>query len=75
MSIALCCAASPGREEEVWLRVCCRWEYRARLKLCKSMSFSGFGGMGGAGRLVEEWEGMERTRGASRRSGGGGGFC
>jgi len=38
------------------------------------MSFSGFGGIGGAGRLVDEEEGMDRTRGASMRSGGGGGF-
>ncbi len=30
--------------------------------------------MGGAGRLLDSAEGMERTRGASRRSGGGGGF-
>jgi len=33
------------------------------------MSFSGLGGTGGAGRLVEEAEGMERVRGASMRSG------
>jgi hypothetical protein len=39
------------------------------------MSFSGFGGIGGAGRLLEESDGIERTRGASMRSGGGGGFC
>jgi hypothetical protein len=39
------------------------------------MSFSGFGGMGGAGRLVDASEGIDSTRGASRRSGGGGGFA
>jgi len=39
------------------------------------MSFSGFGGIGGAGKLVEAWEGIARTRGVSRRSGGGGGLC
>jgi hypothetical protein len=38
------------------------------------MSFSGFGGIGGAGRLVEESAGMLSANGASIRSGGGGGL-
>ena len=57
------------------MRVCWRWELRARPRLWRSMSFSGFGGIGGGGRFVVEVSGMERVRGPSRRSGGGGGFC
>lgn len=38
------------------------------------MSFSGLGGIGGAGRFVDASVGMGRVRGASIRSGGGG-FC
>lgn len=40
----------------------------------RSMSFSGFGGMGGAGRLVDDSDEMGSVSGASRRSGGGGGL-
>lgn len=42
--------------------------------LWRSISFSGFGGTGGAGRLIDASVGMGRVRGASIRSGGGGGF-
>lgn len=56
------------------MRVCWRWEYRALPRLCRSMSFSGFGGTGGGGRLVDASVGIGRVRGASMRSGGGGGF-
>lgn len=38
------------------------------------MSFSGLGGMGGAGRFAEEASGMDSVKGASRRSGSGGGL-
>jgi hypothetical protein len=38
------------------------------------MSFSGFGGIGGAGRFVEDSGGMGRVSGPSMRSGGGGGL-
>lgn len=72
--MALCWASRPGRLEVVWLRVCCRCEYMARPRLWRSMSFSGLGGTGGAGRLVEDSDGTSSTSGASRRSGGGGGF-
>ena len=75
LSMALCWASRPGRLELVCVRVCWRWELRARPRLWRSMSFSGFGGMGGGGRFVVEASGMERVRGASRRSGIGGGFC
>jgi hypothetical protein len=54
--------------------MCWRWEESALARLCRSMSFSGFGGIGGAGRLVEEWAGMLRANGASIRSGGGRGL-
>jgi hypothetical protein len=74
LSMALCWASRPGRLLVVCLRVCCRCDWSARPRLCSSMSFSGFGGMGGAGRLVSASDGIERTRGASSRSGGGGGF-
>ena len=43
--------------------------------LCNNMSFSGFGGIGGAGRLVNASEGIGSVRGPSMRSGGGGGFA
>lgn len=43
--------------------------------LCNSMSFSGFGGTGGAGRLVDASEGMGSVSGPSMRSGGGGGLA
>lgn len=38
------------------------------------MSFSGFGGTGGAGRFVDASEGIDRVRGASIRSRGGAGL-
>ena len=72
--MALCWDSKPGRLEVVWVRVWARWETRARPMLCRSMSFSGFGGTGGAGRLVEDSEGIARVRGPSMRSGGGGSF-
>lgn len=68
LSMASCCEARPGRDEAVWLRVCARWECNALPRLCNRMSFSGFGGTGGAGTLGVE-DGIGRVRGASRRLG------
>jgi hypothetical protein len=58
----------------VCVRVWRRWDCNARPMLCRSISFSGLGGTGGAGRLVEASVGTGSVNGASRRSGGGGGF-
>jgi hypothetical protein len=42
--------------------------------LCNNMSFSGFGGMGGAGRFVDASDGMGSVSGPSMRSAGGRGL-
>ncbi len=72
-SMLLCWAARPGREEVVWERECWRWACRAWARLWRSISFSGLGGMGGAGKGT--WlAGLGNVRGSSIRSGGGGGL-
>jgi hypothetical protein len=42
--------------------------------LWRSMSFSGFGGIGGTGRLEDDSAGILSVKGASIRSTGGGGL-
>lgn len=72
--MALRWAERPGRLELAWACVWERWEDSALLRLCRSMSFSGLGGMGGAVMMLEELVGISSSKGASMRSGGGGGL-
>lgn len=72
-SMAVRCACRPCSEASSCARARCRIACRVCASWCMSASFSGFGGIGGAGTLVGD--GIDSTRGSSMRSGGGGGFC
>ena len=69
------CWAWRGAREEVldWMEACRVW-VRVREMAERRASFSGLGGMGGAGRLVGWVVGRGVSEGEVRRSVGGAGF-
>lgn len=70
-SMAVRWAWRPWRDDSFWARERCRREYRVAASWWRRASFSGFGGIGGAGT----WDdGISNVNGSSIRSGGGGGF-
>lgn len=71
-SIAVRWPWRPWREDSFSARQRMRWAWRVEASWWRRASFSGLGGIGGAGS--EEEEGIVRVRGSSIRSGGGGGF-
>lgn len=67
VSAAFCARSGASAERFCWV-LAWAWAARVRESAARRCSFSGFGGMGGAGCADEGWVGSEMSKGSERRS-------